>query len=391
MSQINIKNLSNENEDGAPDIVGISTLSATSYFVPPVGNTAQRPQNPQGGDLRFNTDTASLEYFRGNTLGWSQIEMTSPNIGVSTAASTESIIGTGARGVSFSGHQAAAPVGNNDTIEYITIATLGNSADFGNATGGAKSTGAGVADRTRGIAMHSYPATRQYITFTSTGDTTTFGNHNVDTWEGAGVSNSTRGVSLGGKAPATTGTTACEYVTIQALGNGVDFGDLTVQRSELCGGVNSSTRGVVAGGRNPTNKNEIDYIEIATTGNSIDFGDLSQGWRYAGGVCNSTRGVWGGGNRGNAPGTGTGTDHMEYITIATTGTITTFGSLPTTNNKDATVGGVSSPTRGVFMGGYIQNEMNYITIPTLGDGKDFGDLLTTKSAFAGVSNAHGGL
>ena len=65
MSQINVRNLSNENEDGAPDIVGVSTFSATSYFVPPVGNTAQRPQNPQGGDLRFNTDTASLEYFKG--------------------------------------------------------------------------------------------------------------------------------------------------------------------------------------------------------------------------------------------------------------------------------------------------------------------------------------
>ena len=76
MSQINVRNLSNENEDGAPDIVGVSTFSATSYFVPPVGNTAQRPDNPQGGDLRFNTDTASLEYFRGDGIGWEQIEMT---------------------------------------------------------------------------------------------------------------------------------------------------------------------------------------------------------------------------------------------------------------------------------------------------------------------------
>ena len=50
MSQINVRNLSNENDDGAPDIVGISTISATSYFVPPVGTPAQRPENPQGGD-----------------------------------------------------------------------------------------------------------------------------------------------------------------------------------------------------------------------------------------------------------------------------------------------------------------------------------------------------
>mgnify|MGYP003314924204 FL=1 len=78
MSQINVRNLSNENDDGAPDIVGVSTFSATSYFVPPVGNTAQRPTNPQGGDLRFNTDTASLEYFKGDTLGLSLIHISEP-------------------------------------------------------------------------------------------------------------------------------------------------------------------------------------------------------------------------------------------------------------------------------------------------------------------------
>ena len=35
MSQINIRNLSNENDDGSPEIVGVSTFTATSFFVPP--------------------------------------------------------------------------------------------------------------------------------------------------------------------------------------------------------------------------------------------------------------------------------------------------------------------------------------------------------------------
>ena len=81
MSQINVRNLSNENEDGAPDIVGISTFSATSYFCPPKGTTAQRPSNPQPGDLRFNTDRGGLEYFRGNTLGWVEVEARSHELG----------------------------------------------------------------------------------------------------------------------------------------------------------------------------------------------------------------------------------------------------------------------------------------------------------------------
>ena len=110
MSQINVRNLSNENDDGAPDIVGVSTFSATSYMVPPVGTTAQRPENPQPGDLRFNTDTASLEYFKGNTIGWSEIEMTSPDLN------------GGARGLAMGGEIAASPHGQLQ-IDYFNIST----------------------------------------------------------------------------------------------------------------------------------------------------------------------------------------------------------------------------------------------------------------------------
>ena len=34
MSKINVRSISNENDDGAPDIVGVSTFSSTAYFVP---------------------------------------------------------------------------------------------------------------------------------------------------------------------------------------------------------------------------------------------------------------------------------------------------------------------------------------------------------------------
>ena len=81
MSQINVRNLSNENDDGSPEIVGVSTFSATSFFVPPKGSTAQRPSECEPGSIRFNTDTANLEYFRGRTLGWSQFELIDPNLG----------------------------------------------------------------------------------------------------------------------------------------------------------------------------------------------------------------------------------------------------------------------------------------------------------------------
>ena len=52
MSEARVNNLSNESNTGGPTITGITTFSGTNYFVPPVGNTAQRPENPEKGSLR---------------------------------------------------------------------------------------------------------------------------------------------------------------------------------------------------------------------------------------------------------------------------------------------------------------------------------------------------
>ena len=53
-----------------PTISGITTYSGSHFFVPPQGDTASRPQSCPPGSLRFNTDTAHLEYYRGDTIGW---------------------------------------------------------------------------------------------------------------------------------------------------------------------------------------------------------------------------------------------------------------------------------------------------------------------------------
>ena len=191
MSQINVRNLSNENEDGAPDIVGVSTFSATSYMVPPVGNTAQRPSNSQSGDLRFNTDTASLEYYRGDTIGWSQIEMTSPDLN------------GGARALFWCGQTPS----NTDRIDAITISTMGSNLDFGNFNDNRQRL-ACCASNTRGIGAMGYTGgfetNIRYVTFATQGTadadvTTSFG---TVTGGGrnraAGASNQTRGLFIGG-------------------------------------------------------------------------------------------------------------------------------------------------------------------------------------------------
>ena len=67
------------------------------------------------------------------------------------------------------------------------------------------------------------------------------------------------------------------YITITTLGNATDFGDFSAVRADT-GACSSSTRGVFGGGLSPntsTRVNTIDYITIMSIGNAIDFGDLT--------------------------------------------------------------------------------------------------------------------
>ena len=71
-------------------------------------------------------------------------------------------------------------------------------------------------------------------------------------------------------APAMINT--MEYVTIATRGNTMDFGDLT-EPTYLFEPVSNSIRGVRMGGTSPLDT-PIDYINIATQGNSVFFGNL---------------------------------------------------------------------------------------------------------------------
>ena len=79
-----------------------------------------------------------------------------------------------------------------------------------------------------------------------------------------------------------------DFITIANLGNAQDFGDLT-HTTYLLAGCSSSTRGIFAGGVNPSVFNSIHYITIATTGNAVDFGDLTQG-RFRVSACSNGHG-----------------------------------------------------------------------------------------------------
>ena len=394
MSEFKASGFRDEFGSGGPDLVGITTMTSPYYFVPPSGSTAERPQSPPPGMLRFNTDIGRLEVWRNDH--WATILGESPNLGVQNANAAESATGTGTRGLFAGGYVVSphpSPGSCTDQVDYITVETLGNARDFGNLAD-ARHAGGQCADRTRALyAGGRGPSTpggsdTANITFTTIASTGDYADSGFDLSAAVGArgtSNSTRGLFGSFIFPYST---TIEYVTIQSLGTAQDFGDLTEVRGYGMA-LSSSVRGVFLGGiDNPNNlgTNVIDYVTISTTGDAQDFGDLYDGTAYESGCANSpTRGVIAGGTGNNKL--------IEFFTIATTGNSQNFGNLDTLTGSGK--GGVCSTIRGVFGGGLpspATNIMEFITIATTGDAIDFGDLQQAKRITnSGVSNGHGGL
>lgn len=174
-----------------------------------------------------------------------------------------------------------------------------------------------------------------------------------------------RGVIGGGLT--TVNVNVIAYFDITTTGNATDFGDLTVARS-AAGGLSNSSRGVFAGGGST---NVIDYITIATPSNAIDFGDLLGNSDSAVGVCDGSRGViW------------RSTGSLEYISVDTTGNSTSFGTI----FGSAYNAGWNDSTRAIFSQGSGGNTMRYVTIQTTGDATTFGTLTASRQRLAGCGD-----
>lgn len=273
-------------------------------------------------------------------------------------------------------------------ISYITITTTGNATNFGNLTA-AKEGPVCCASTTRGIIAGGNGDTGNidYVTLASTGNAVNFGTVSYVATAG-GFNSSTRGV-----LPQGGGANGIFYVTIATTGNAVTFGQLgpyPYNGVNTPAGFSSPTRGIVAGGNDAggTRVNIINYVTIATTGNSTDFGDLGTPTNYTTGCSSSTRGLIAGGATASAT---SGTAAIDYITIATTGNSTGFGSLIISGTF---IGAAAGLTRAVFAGGATSsgnvNVIQYVTIASTGSATDFGDLSAGLYLANGLSSANGG-
>ena len=210
--------------------------------------------------------------------------------------------------------------------EYVEYSTKGNAAFFGNATVNRQSCQGG-SNSTRGMFFGgetpSVSNVIDYITIATIGDSTDFGDLTQARGDGGTMGNSTRMTfAMGYGAPAYRDN--IDYVTIASTGNATDFGDTTFAGSNCSRGPSgSTTRGIIGGGYNPGFRNDIQYITIASTGNATDFGDLTVTRAQAGGAGNGTRGLF---LAGYTP---SNSDVIDYVTVASTGNATDFGDTIT--------------------------------------------------------------
>jgi hypothetical protein len=287
---------------------------------------------------------------------------------------------------------AGGVVSPNKDIQVVDISSGGIAQDFGDTANTAGMSGS-ASSSTRMLLTNGYIApastnTIEFITIANIASSTDFGDLTVARRRPQSLSNSTRGVHVAGSdvSPAPY-LNVIDYNTIASAGNSIDFGDTDATTLSHGGSVASSTRGLYSVAYEaPAYSNVIEFITIATTGNGQDFGDLSaaKGYHFRGSICDTTRGLFAGGYN---PAQNT----IDFVTMASAGNASDFGDLSQARRSGA---GTANSIHSIFAGGYLPGTVNTIDrvlIQTTGNAADFGDLLVKTHEMSGSSDSHGGL
>ena len=205
---------------------------------------------------------------------------------MNTDRTRSAALSSSTRGLIAGGYTHPARV---NAIDYVQISTVGNALDFGDLSGNGILRPAPIASPTRGVFVGgSSPSPTpspqgddgiQYVTIASKGNSIDFSGLSLFSggYSAGGVSNGVRGIYGGGNIDGSPGkTTTIGYLTLASIGQSQYFGDLMVAGSHHCG-TSNATRGIFNSSDQVPNtavySNTIEYISISTQGNAIDFGD----------------------------------------------------------------------------------------------------------------------
>ena len=371
MSEFDLEEITDRAGTGAPNFTHGFNINGSDSGVNPFTHTvgATAPSSPSNGDAWWNTDNDSYHvYIDGGWKAW--------------LGDTYALFSWGGdRGLVF-----GISSSYNDIMYFDITGSGGSSANFGNLSAERQQMAAGSSG-SRVVIGGGYDFADSansgrsniidYITPSSTGNATDFGDLTAGRNVPQGVSNGTRCCFAGGYTNGqgvghANWTTAMDYVTIATTGNATSFGNLTALAYNLGGtGGSDSTRGLFMGGIETTNKS-IDYITFATTGNAADFGDLILAVDRNSSCSDATRTVSFGGSSSHSP----AYLNIEYVTTATTGNATDFGDLSGNGNHSSN----GSMSNGTIAIAQTAQHMDKVTIQTTGNATDFGDLLESRTS-----------
>ena len=188
----------------------------------------------RGVNIDIN-DTVTMEYITIASTG------NATDFGDRSASiSDASTCGSSTRGI-MAGNSAS------NEIQYITIATTGNTTDFGDISfGNNPYLMAGSSNSTRGVFGGGYSNSSptilniiQYITIASTGNSTDFGDLTLARSTCFGAANATKALFAGGENASNLEYNVIDFVTISSTGNATDFGDLTEDTKQAAGTSNA--------------------------------------------------------------------------------------------------------------------------------------------------------
>ena len=306
---------------------GVTTFDSHAYMVPPGGNTRERNRG-RGLSMAGSTPAISnvITFIEMSSHGQTgdfgdltQVINGSPG---ACSSSTRGIVGGG-----------QSPSSNLNAIEFVTIANTANAQDFGDLSVARRGIAA-CGNDTRGLwgGGRSDPSgsnpddTIDFVTIATLGNASDFGNLSVARRYLGSTSSTTRGFWMGGNSPSASDV--IDFITITTTGNAADFGNLTAARSS-CEACSSATRAIVIGGFiSPAYVNTIDFFTMASSGNATDFGDSTTVSGDSSPCSNSIRGYRVGGGNDS-----TQMNSIDFVTIATTGNAQDFGDLPVVQSE----------------------------------------------------------
>jgi len=240
------------------------------------------------------------------------------------------------RGLTLGGY--AVP-GNNypSTIYKTTIASTGSHLTFGNIKVGGSNSGlfghACFSNQTRALSCSGNDGAGgqydeiKYLTIASDGDTVDFGEMTYNFRYGLCTGSKIRAMPMGGYS--TTAENVINVVTISTLGDAQDFGDLSSYTSDSMGSTTNGIRSIVHIRHSGWSDVTLESYDPTSGGTTTPWGDLTSQRQFSpmnSCLSSPTRGVFPGGT--SSPGTNTdGT--MDYVEFATEGNAVDFGDMET--------------------------------------------------------------